>query len=497
MKRTKNKKKKSKEWYDFTCYEMGKRLKLLGKLCSNSPKDPFLRGRLITTRKEYNKLIRYKKQSWKNDIIKKIEETEEKNTKEYWNLIDKLKDEKKETTIYNPEKFQSFFKNLYSGKSLNIEPFHKNIEQIVKNSLQNEDKNIIDADITLEEIKKYIIKLKNNKSSGPDRIPAEMIKASPDNMLKILVKLVNVIKNSFKYPGSWATGITSLLLKEGDEEDPNNYRAINVCNTMSKLFTIIMNERLNLIFKENNLIGDYQIGFKKGARPSDHIFVLKSAIDRYLENGKKLYACFVDFQKAYDNVWRDGLYFKLLNAGIKPNFIKVIKDMNDKTQQCLKMNGYITDPFPSLQGLRQGCVLSPLLFNIFINDLPDIFDKSCCPIKLYDKNINCLMYADDVVILSESKEGLKECLKHLSLYVNQWCLTVNQKKTKTLTFQKGGKMKKLNLLFNGNPLEDVSEYKYLGTLINRSGNFKLNNTFLKNKGLRASFSMIKSIGLNI
>ena len=74
---------------------------------------------------------------------------------------------------------------------------------------------------------------------------------------------------------------------------------------------------------ENKLIGDYQIGFKKDARPADHIFVLKSAIDKYLGNGKKMYACFVDYQKAFDNIWREGLYYKVITARISTSIIKV------------------------------------------------------------------------------------------------------------------------------------------------------------------------------
>ena len=171
--------------------------------------------------------------------------------------------------------------------------------------------------------------------------------------------------------------------------------------------------------------------------------------------------------------------------------------MYDKTKQCLKINGVNTETFPSYKGVRQGCVLSPLLFNIFINDLPDIFDKTCCPVKIGTQRISCLMYADDLIILSESKEGLKQGLKKLEIYAKKWRLTVNKKKSKILTFQKGGPIKKLKLQFNGSELEEVKEYKYLGTIVSNSGNFRQNELYLKNKGLRASFSLLKNIGLNM
>ena len=107
------------------------------------------------------------------------------------------------------------------------------------------------------------------------------------------------------------------------------------------------------------------------------------------------------------------------------------------------------------------------------------------------------MYADDVLLLSESKEGLSECLNKLYVYNKKWCVTINKRETKVITFQKSGKTKKLNIKYNNTLLEETNEYKYLGTIINKTGNFKQNNIFLKKKGMRASFSLINDLGTNI
>ena len=219
---------------------------------------------------------------------------------------------------------------------------------------------------------------------------------------------------------------------------------------------------------ENKLIGGYQIGFKKDARPADHIFVFKSAINKYLGNGKKMYACFVDYRKAFDNIWRKGLYYKMITAGISTGIIKLIRDMYNKNNQCLKMNGWVTGQFPSIKGVKQGCVLSPILFNIFLNDLPTYFNKACKPIIINNEHINCLMYADDVLLLSESKEGLNESLNKLYAYNKKWCLTINKRKTEVITFQKSGKTMKLNIKYNNTLLEETNEYKYLCTIINKT-----------------------------
>ena len=426
---------KNKKWYDYTCYEMSKRLKLISKLVTKSPFNPYLRGSLVTTKKEYNKLIKYKKREWKNEMINKLENMESKNSKEYWNLIEKIKGEKERKNISDPEYFQNFFKKIYSEETCDMDDFHKNIKHEVNELLKHDKSNrLFDAEITIDEVKKYIKELKNNKAGGPDGIIAEMIKSTPDNIITIITRIMNKIIKSSIYPKDWCMGTTSLIFKDGDEENPNNYRTINVGNILPKLFMSIINSRVTKLLTENKAIGDYQIGFKRNSRTADHVYVLKSIIDKYVENGKKLYTCFIDFQKAFDSVWREGLYYKMLKLGITPNIVKIVKDMYDKNTQCLKLNGLITDQFPSTKGVKQGCTLSPTLFNIFINDFHECINHPLChPISLNNERMNCLMYAGDIVILSESKEGLQECLKNVYDYNRKWHLNINIKKTKLMT----------------------------------------------------------------
>ena len=204
----------------------------------------------------------------------------------------------------------------------------------------------------------------------------------------------------------------------------------------------------------------------------------------------------MDFQKAYDNVWRTGLYYKLIKQGLDIKTVKLIKDMYEKTSQIIKMNKKVTNPLKTYKGVRQGCVLSPHLFNIFLNDLPGIFDHSCRPVKNGNTSLSCLMFADDIVLLSESKEGLQNCLNKLEVYAKDWKMTVNKKKTKIMIIQNRGKVPALDLTYEGQKLEIVNNYKYLGTIISTTGTFKLNEIYLKNKGLKARYAITKSIGID-
>ena len=226
---------------------------------------------------------------------------------------------------------------------------------------------------------------------------------------------------------------------------------------------------------------------------ADHLLVLKTLIDCYNNKGKNLYTCFVDFQKAFHSVWRLGLVYKLIKLGASPDLIKLTKNMCDQTSQALKINNGLTRSFSTYRGVRQGCTLSPKLFNLFVNELHQIFDDNCHPALTGNHRFNCLMYADDLIILSESATGLQSCLDKLKEYLVKWDLNLNLKKKKIMRFSKGGKNNNIPFFFNDNIVKQATEYKYLGTIITDTGNFRLNKTNLKRKGIRASYIIIKNV----
>ncbi len=105
------------------------------------------------------------------------------------------------------------------------------------------------------------------------------------------------------------------------------------------------------------------------------------------------------------------MFYKLLRAGVSTKFVSIIGDLYDKTHNRVLINGFVTDTFKSDIGTRQGCNISPTLFNIYLNDLCKALNPSNCdPVQLGNKNINLLMYADDIILLSQSKEGLQNSL---------------------------------------------------------------------------------------
>ena len=252
--------------------------------------------------------------------------------------------------------------------------------------------------ITLDELNSHIRKLKLGKASSQDGIINEMIKCSSAPALNKLLEIFNRILSTGNYPTAWRINLLTPLHKKGDQNIPGNYCGLAVRSCFSKLFLSILRSRLEKFSEVNKLIPDSQIGFKKGARTSDHIFTLSTLITKYIsKKGGKLYTCFVDFKSAFDTVWRNAIFFKLYKMNIGGNFMALIRDMYADVKYSIKIDGGITRHFDSSIGVKQGCVLSPPFFKLFLADLPLIFDDSCHPVTLNGKTLHCLMYADDLV----------------------------------------------------------------------------------------------------
>ena len=244
-----------------------------------------------------------------------------------------------------------------------------------------------------------------------------------------------------------------------------NYRGICISSPLLKILCSLLNGRIQTHCSDNELIDKRQIGFQKNSRTSDHLLTLKSLVKKYVTVGKeKLYACFVDFQKAFDSVWHKGLFHKLQKVGINGNSLNLIKDIYKKTKCAIKVNNNVTEFFEYSKGVRQGCPLSSVLFNLYVNDIFDTINThSTSDVYLNETNkINALMYADDLVLISRTKEGLQSQIDSLYEYCQQWKLSINIKKTKSVVFNRGNSLIKTKFNVSGSPIENVKKITYLG-----------------------------------
>ena len=363
----------------------------------------------------------------------------------------------------------------------------------------NTDTSRLNAPFSITELLEAIRKLKNKKAAGLDRLTSEFLKASPEEIQHLILRLLNLMYLKHIVPDDKCLGFITPLHKEGPKEDPDNYRGICISSALTKLLGTMMNTRLNEFMEENQILNKEQIGFVTNNRCPDHIFTLKSVVNKYVaDEGGKVYACFIDFRKAFDTVWHDGLFHKLQQIGIKGNFLETLRNIYKNTQCAIKINGKLTQFFPCKKGVRQGDPLSPSLFNIFLNDLFDhLREGNCDPVTLNNIDfINALAYADDIVLLSTSKEGLQKSLDITEKFCQTWRLRINRSKTKTMVFSRGNQKIKTSFHVNGEALENVKEFKYLGiTIHKKSCSFMPTMKHFRLKATRALYMLRSKINL--
>ena len=187
--------------------------------------------------------------------------------------------------------------------------------------------------------------------------------------------------------------------------------------------------------------------------------------------------------------------------GAHGKFYEIIKNMYKKTKLCVKLDDdNTTAHFHSTVGIRQGDNLSPNLFKLIMNDLPAELEKQRCdPVVLNENPITCLMYADDIVLLSETSEGLQNAINTTRYYGQKQGLEINRDKTKLMYFNQSGKFSKVKLSIDDHTLEEVKEYKYLGITISNSGSLAPARKSIYKSATKALYklkSMINTMSLS-
>ena len=487
------KKRKSKPWYNIQCSKLKDEVRSLAKLVCKDPRNIHLRATFFTAKRNYKKIIKQSKSQFKQHLSKQLDNAAVSNSVEYWKILKLLKGSEKETND-NPisaEDWVKHFKELFKTPILNKGLDEKAIADELKHLENNPIFNELSFTFTEEEILNAISKLKLGKAPGPDSISSEIIKATTPIITPILVKLFNYIMSNGTYPKLWSIGLITPLLKKGSPFITDNYRGITVTSSLGKVFGIVMNSRLETFCVKHSIIDDRQASHKKGARTSDNVFIIRSLFEKYcIEKKGKLFTCFVDFRKAFDSIWHQALFLKLQKQQIGGPFYNILKNMYNDITSAVKLNGNVTENFSIQSGVRQGDILSPLLFNIFVNDIIQEFDRpENHPPSLIEQNVGCLLYADDLVIMSTSAEGLQNSINNLAKYCTKWKLEINMSKTKTICFKKSNKKENVNFQCNGCNIENVDSYSYLGIEISSNGSFKPAEKCLFEKAQKATFKL--------
>ena len=210
-------------------------------------------------------------------------------------------------------------------------------------------------------------------------------------------------------PESWKKSRVLLIPKGPEQDNIKNYRPIAIMSVVCKVAMMIMRNRLNKIVEDRKFLGDIQGGFRTKRRTEDNLFILERIIETVRYRNQKLFLGFLDLEKAYDKVNRDKLFDILRRYGICDRFVDVLQRIYKGSKVKFVWKGIETEWFETKSGVRQGCPLSPLLFNIYIREVGNMIEKSGLGIKFpiiseSDEirqwmDVAGLMYADDIVLI--------------------------------------------------------------------------------------------------
>jgi hypothetical protein len=318
--------------------------------------------------------------------------------------------------------------------------------------------NILNDNITEDEIKHVISQMKAGKSPGIDSIASDFVKSTCDTIVNHLGVLFNYILEKGVYPDSWARGLR-IPIPKGDSD----IRPITIEPIFGKIFQTILDRRLTFLNDALACTDVFNGGFKKGSMTADNMLILLGCIQKQVLTGKQLYVAFVDFKKAFIYVNRKILFYKLISSGLNGRSISVLKSMYSKTKSAIKINGLIHKWVVDKCGTNQGGPISPSMFREMLADLKDYFNAEYGIVISDTLILVHLLWADDLILVSDSAGGLQSQLDGLYTFCSKFQMIVNDMKTKVVLFGKCPK-ENLSFVFNGKQLDITENYKYVGNI---------------------------------
>ena len=244
------------------------------------------------------------------------------------------------------------------------------------------------------------------------------------------------------------------LHKGGDSEVVGNYRGIALGSCVAKVFTRLLTKRLGE-YAEDQILTEAQGGFRAKRSCSDQILILRGVCELRRKKRRGTYLAFLDVSKAYDTVWREGLWEKMRSYGVAEKFIRVCQGLYEDVEASVVLDGEQSRWFRVEKGLRQGCPLSPLLYSIYVMGMVEKLEEEGLGVKEGEYWCGALLYADDIVLLAESSDELQRMLNLMGQYSEQWKFTFNASKSKTMVV--GATSDSRSWRINGEELEEVKD----------------------------------------
>ena len=297
-------------------------------------------------------------------------------------------------------------------------------------------------------------------------------------MRTILVDMFNnIIKKEEISEENFTSNIT-FLHKKGKTDDIRNYRTLATGCNIYKTFLKILANRIQKVTEGMNLLGNIQCGFRSGRRGAENLFILDTVIAHSKRNKSKTMIAMLDLKKAYDRICRDSLWYKLRMYGFPDGFVRVLELIYQESYGILRFQNVESEPVEIKLGLKQGCVLSPVLFSLYLADLGRVLENADVGLRIGDIRIPALFFADDMLIMNEEKD-FQDLLHVVGEYASIWKLEFSGEKSVVIpTHCKISNTKRWQIgetpEINGEVREvymkEVEESKYLGIIFRRKHN---------------------------
>lgn len=398
------------------------------------------------------------------------------------------------------------WQNIFDNKMPRIDEINN---FSLENKIQEPGNNEINSQFTLIELKKAMRQIKPGTSVGPSDIPPACLKNLSPQAEEYLLRLFQLWWNREYFPEEGQNATVTLLHKGGDPHEISRYRTLSLNCNLCKLYLRIITNRLYKVTEKYNLFGEFQTGFRKNRRTTDNLLVLSTVVKKMKIEKNDGYLAFLDISKAYDRVDRKLLWQKMEKIGFDRKLINVLKGIYRKPTATLVWDED-KQPIKNLEmpnGLRQGCVLSPLLFLIYIADIINRITNLPGGVNLefivnnhvYERNVNCLVFADDILLIAKSENALNILLHTLYCEATKSRLEFSGGKSQILPIKRRPQytwsIKKTDGPNGGDTCLDIEEKetaKYLGVIISRRSDiFLVEKENLISKTRKLMWSLFK------
>jgi len=314
-------------------------------------------------------------------------------------------------------------------------------------------------------VEEAIRSLPVGKSTGADNIPAELLKHGGETVITHVTAICQKIWETKQWPTEWTQSLIIPLSKKGNLRQCQNYKTISLINLASKIMLKVILNRLKKEAEEH--LAEEQTGFRAGRSTIKQIFNCHILMEKHLQHQRDLFHNFIDSKKAFDRVWHEGLWQVLRMFGIE-RLVQTIQALYNTASSAVLLNNQVGSYFKTTVGVRQGCLLSPVLFNLFLeNIMRETLHDFHSTISIGGKPLNNLRFADGIDLMGGSNTELQDLTTRLENRAGAYGMEVSLEKSKVLLNSTSNATAKIYM--NGQRLEEVDTFKYLGTTLTNDG----------------------------